>query len=83
MNRRGGTAVSYKEDSDDDKTGSDDVTEVQWSEPTATASAANTETDNADTIEKVLQMRRGRKGGMVGFQGMLVVDFSFYFGIRA
>lgn len=82
-NRRGGTAISYKEDSDDDKTGSDEVTEVQWSEATA-ATAAAAETDTADTIEKVLNMRRGRKGGRLAFRGMLGgCFFKFLFGIRA
>lgn len=46
---------SYKEDTDD-ATDSDDIIE-------ATTSAVNAEEDNKETIEKVLEVRRGRKGG--------------------
>jgi hypothetical protein len=50
--------VSYKEDSDDDKTGSEDLVEVEWNETETPA-----EPDNAETIEKILSYRRGKKGG--------------------
>jgi len=60
VGRRGATAVSYKEDSEDDKTGSDEFTEVNYDETSATP----VEPDNADTIERVMLSRRGRKGGM-------------------
>lgn len=56
--RRGATSVSYKEVSDDDKTGSDDLVEVEWNETEATAA-----TDTSETIEKVLAQRIGKKGG--------------------
>lgn len=59
--RRAGTGISYKEESEDDKTGSDDVTEVNWEE--TAQNAVSSETDTADTIEKVLSNRRGKKGG--------------------
>jgi len=50
--------VSYKEDSDEDKTGSEDLVEVEWNEAETPAEA-----DNAETIEKVIAYRRGKKGG--------------------
>ncbi|XP_069683280.1 chromodomain-helicase-DNA-binding protein 1 isoform X2 [Periplaneta americana] len=56
-NRRSAAAVSYKEDSDEDKTGSDDLVEVDWNETETPA-----EPDNAETIEKILAYRRGKKG---------------------
>lgn len=56
-NRRAAPAVSYKEDSDDDKTASEDLVEVEWNETETPA-----EPDNAETIEKILSSRRGKKG---------------------
>ncbi|XP_021925185.1 chromodomain-helicase-DNA-binding protein 1 isoform X3 [Zootermopsis nevadensis] len=56
-NRRAAATVSYKEDSDEDKTGSDDLVEVEWNEADTPA-----EPDNAETIEKLLSYRRGKKG---------------------
>jgi chromodomain-helicase-DNA-binding protein 1 len=56
-NRRTTAAVSYKEDSDEDKTGSEDIVEVEWNEAETPAEA-----DNAETIEKVIAYRRGKKG---------------------
>jgi len=50
--------VSYKEDSDEDKTGSEDIVEVEWNE-----AETPVEADNAETIEKVIAYRRGKKGG--------------------
>lgn len=55
--RRGAVSVSYKEVSDDDKTGSDDLVEVEWNETETTAV-----TDTSETIEKVLAQRIGKKG---------------------
>ena len=46
---------SYKEESDD-ATESDDLIEVEWTE-------ADYEREAAETIEKVLRHRFGRKGG--------------------
>jgi len=46
---------SYKEESDD-ATESDDLIEVEWTE-------ADYEREAAETIEKVLRHRVGRKGG--------------------
>lgn len=57
-NRRTAAAVSYKEDSDEEKTGSEDLVEVEWNETETPA-----EPDNAETIEKILAYRRGKKGG--------------------
>nr|CAD7429760.1 unnamed protein product [Timema monikensis] len=55
--RRAAAAVSYKEDSED-KTGSDDLVEVEWNE----AEMAAAEPDNAETIERIITLRRGKKG---------------------
>jgi len=54
--KRGGAHVSYKEASDDG-TESEDLVEVDWStyEPP--------EPDNAETIEKIIAQRIGKKGG--------------------
>jgi hypothetical protein len=56
--KRGGAQVSYKEASDDG-TGSEDLVEVDWStyEPP--------ETDNSETIEKIIAHRIGKKGGNI------------------
>ncbi|XP_049815552.1 chromodomain-helicase-DNA-binding protein 1 [Schistocerca nitens] len=56
-NRRAATGVSYKEETEDEKTDSEDLVEVDWTEPVVPA-----EPDNAETIEKVLAWRRGKKG---------------------
>jgi len=56
--RRGGASVSYKEDSADE-TGSEDLVEVDWEAEVAVPQ----EPDNAETIEKILDSRMGRKGG--------------------
>lgn len=55
--RRATTTVSYKEASDDDKTDSEDLVEVDCNEPEVT-----TETEKCETIERVLGQRRGKKG---------------------
>lgn len=49
--------MSYKEVSDDDKTGSEDLLEVDLNEPEVVA-----EPDNSETIERVLARRLGKKG---------------------
>lgn len=54
-NRRVAAGVSYKEASDD-KTDSDDLVEVGWTE------TVPTEPDNAETIEKIISQRRGKIG---------------------
>lgn len=54
-------SVTYKEASDDE-TGSEDLMEVD-EEEMAAAAAASAESDNAETIEKVLAARRGKRGG--------------------
>nr|CAD7447765.1 unnamed protein product [Timema bartmani] len=58
--RRAAAAVSYKEDSED-KTGSDDLVEVEWNE----VEMAAAEPDNAETIERIITLRRGKKGGFL------------------
>ncbi|XP_049549302.1 chromodomain-helicase-DNA-binding protein 1 [Anopheles darlingi] len=55
------TAVSYKEASGDEPTDSDDLLEVdQEAEEAAAAAAA--EEEKAETIERIIGQRRGRKG---------------------
>lgn len=56
MSRRTGTAISYKEESEE-RTDSEDLVEVDES------STANAEPDNAETIERILGQRVGKKGG--------------------
>ncbi|XP_070517444.1 chromodomain-helicase-DNA-binding protein 1 isoform X3 [Cardiocondyla obscurior] len=53
--RRTGTAVSYKEESEEG-TDSEDLVEVEE------ANTASTEPDNAETIEQILGQRKGKKG---------------------
>ncbi|KAL6265265.1 hypothetical protein P5V15_002045 [Pogonomyrmex californicus] len=55
VSRRTGTAVSYKEESEEG-TDSEDLVEVDES------NAASTEPDNAETIEQILGQRIGKKG---------------------
>ncbi|XP_066591256.1 chromodomain-helicase-DNA-binding protein 1 isoform X2 [Prorops nasuta] len=55
VTRRTGTAVSYKEESDE-RTDSEDLVEVDE------ATNAPTEPDNAETIERILAQRKGKKG---------------------
>ncbi|TGZ51023.1 Chromodomain-helicase-DNA-binding protein 1 [Temnothorax longispinosus] len=55
VSRRTGTAVSYKEESEEG-TDSEDLVEVDES------NAASTEPDNAETIEQILGQRMGKKG---------------------
>lgn len=49
--------MSYKEASADE-TGSEDLVEVEWNQTDVPA-----EPDNAETIEKVVAQRTGKKGG--------------------
>lgn len=58
VTRRTGTAVSYKEESEEG-TDSDDLVEVEES------NAVSTETDNAETIERILDQRIGKKEGTI------------------
>ncbi|XP_043508233.1 chromodomain-helicase-DNA-binding protein 1 [Frieseomelitta varia] len=55
VTRRTGTAISYKEESEE-RTDSEDLVEVEE------GSTANTEPDNAETIERILGQRIGKKG---------------------
>ncbi|KOX73790.1 Chromodomain-helicase-DNA-binding protein 1 [Melipona quadrifasciata] len=55
ITRRTGTAISYKEESEE-RTDSEDLVEVEE------GSTANTEPDNAETIERILGQRIGKKG---------------------
>lgn len=57
--RRQGASVSYKEDSAEE-TGSEDLVEVDWGQE---AVAAAVESENAETIERIIDTRMGRKGG--------------------
>lgn len=50
-------AVSYKEASDDDKTDSEDLVEVEYNEPEVPV-----ETEKCETIERILAERQGKKG---------------------
>ena len=56
---RQATSVSYKEDSAEE-TGSEDLVEVDWGQE---AVAAAVESENAETIERIIDTRMGRKGG--------------------
>lgn len=62
VTRRTGTAVSYKEESEE-RTDSEDLVEVDE------GSTATAEPDNAETIERILGQRVGKKGGR--FSGRL------------
>ncbi|XP_012175740.2 chromodomain-helicase-DNA-binding protein 1 isoform X2 [Bombus terrestris] len=55
VTRRTGTAISYKEESEE-RTDSEDLVEVEE------GSTANAEPDNAETIERILGQRVGKKG---------------------
>ncbi|XP_011308420.1 chromodomain-helicase-DNA-binding protein 1 isoform X2 [Fopius arisanus] len=56
VTRRAGTSVSYKEQSEEG-TDSEDLVEVD-----ETTSASQAEPDNAETIERIISQRRGKKG---------------------
>ncbi|XP_046453090.1 chromodomain-helicase-DNA-binding protein 1-like isoform X2 [Daphnia pulex] len=56
--RRQGASVSYKENSAEE-TGSEDLVEVEWGQE---AVAAAVESENAETIERIIDTRMGRKG---------------------
>ncbi|XP_067621810.1 chromodomain-helicase-DNA-binding protein 1 isoform X2 [Eurosta solidaginis] len=57
--RRAAAAVSYKEASEDEKTDSEDLLEVEYDESQA---AAAEEEEKCETIERILAKRQGRKG---------------------
>ncbi|XP_053961263.1 chromodomain-helicase-DNA-binding protein 1 [Anastrepha ludens] len=57
--RRTAAAVSYKEASEDEKTDSEDLLEVEYDESQA---AAAEEEEKCETIERILAKRQGRKG---------------------
>ncbi|XP_055712394.1 chromodomain-helicase-DNA-binding protein 1 isoform X2 [Phlebotomus papatasi] len=52
------TTVSYKEASDDEKTGSEDLIDVDYDE----SPPADTEANKSETIERIIGRRDGRKG---------------------
>uniref|UniRef100_A0A6B2E7W5 Chromodomain-helicase-DNA-binding protein 1 n=1 Tax=Phlebotomus kandelakii TaxID=1109342 RepID=A0A6B2E7W5_9DIPT len=52
------TTVSYKEASDDEKTGSEDLIDVDYDE----SPPADEEANKAETIERIIGRREGRKG---------------------
>lgn len=58
VSRRGKT-VSYKEDSEDDQTGSEDLVDV---DPNEESRPRTPEDDNTETIEKIVGRRIGKKG---------------------
>lgn len=62
--RRGKQAVSYKEASEDDRTGSEDLIDMEYNEEMLAidAAAINPEDDNTETIEKIVGKRIGKKG---------------------
>lgn len=66
--RAAATSVSYKEASEDDKTDSEDLLEVEYEEPVID------ETDKSETIEKIVAMRIGRKGITGGQTTMYAVE---------
>lgn len=55
--RAAATSVSYKEASEDEKTDSEDLVEVEYEESPVTE-----ETDKSETIERICGRRRGRRG---------------------
>ena len=56
--RTAGASVSYKEDSEEDKTDSEDLLEVEYTETSEPVPE-----EKCETIEKILAQRRGKKGG--------------------
>ncbi|KAJ8923662.1 hypothetical protein NQ315_010242 [Exocentrus adspersus] len=57
VSRRTAATVSYKEDSEEEKTDSEDLLEVDNSEPVEVVPE-----EKCETIEKILAQRRGKKG---------------------
>jgi hypothetical protein len=68
--RRQGASVSYKENSAEE-TGSEDLVEVEWGQE---AVAAAVESENAETIERIIDTRMGRKGGWFSFYHLQTWD---------
>ncbi|XP_034471656.1 chromodomain-helicase-DNA-binding protein 1 isoform X3 [Drosophila innubila] len=61
--RRNAAAVSYKEASEDEATGSEDLLEFEYDETQVAANAAAAEEDEkCETIERILAQRDGKKG---------------------
>lgn len=58
--RRAAAAVSYKEASEDEKTDSEDLIDVDYDE--SSVLATQDESDKSETIERVIQRRRGKCG---------------------
>lgn len=67
VTRRMGTAVSYKEESEEG-TDSEDLVEVDET------NTASTEPDNAETIERILEQRIGKKGGQSLHLDMILIE---------
>uniref|UniRef100_W4VRS9 Chromodomain-helicase-DNA-binding protein 1 n=1 Tax=Corethrella appendiculata TaxID=1370023 RepID=W4VRS9_9DIPT len=63
--RKTTAAVSYKEASENDQTDSDDLIDVEYDEDTA-AGGGDDEADKAETIERVIGRRKGKKGATGG-----------------
>lgn len=59
--RRNAAAVSYKEASDDEKTDSEDLIDVDYDESSVLANQTD-ESDKSETIERVLARRIGKRG---------------------
>ncbi|XP_055908195.1 chromodomain-helicase-DNA-binding protein 1 [Eupeodes corollae] len=60
--RRAAAAVSYKEASEDEKTDSEDLLEVEYGDDTISALEANVEEEKCETIERIVARRIGKKG---------------------
>lgn len=60
--RTAATSISYKEASEDEKTDSEDLLEVECTETTEPVIE-----EKCETIEKILGQRRGKKGGLFYF----------------
>ncbi|XP_031638255.1 chromodomain-helicase-DNA-binding protein 1 isoform X2 [Contarinia nasturtii] len=58
--RRAAAAVSYKEASEDEKTDSEDLIDVDYDE--SSVLATQEESDKSETIERVIQRRKGKRG---------------------
>ncbi|KAG8223002.1 hypothetical protein J437_LFUL000710, partial [Ladona fulva] len=67
--RRKAAQVSYKEASEDDRTGSEDLVDVEWPQP-----EIPTEADNSETIEKIIAQRIGKKGATGGITTVYAVE---------
>lgn len=61
--RRAAASVSYKEASEDEKTDSEDLIDVDYDEPVAAATfLAADDADKSETIERIIARRMGLRG---------------------